>query len=311
MPRPVKNKLLRKLFYSKVLLFGEHVINKGGKGLAVPFTHYDGLFKLKGDLKDEEVKRSNQSLEKLAQYIIHHKMLGQHYDTNRLLDDIENGLYFDSNIPQGYGLGSSGALVAAVYFQYRLNKKKNASFSEIKNELAEVESFFHGKSSGLDPIVCYLNKAVLLDGTEVNDVFDLPESENPAIKIALINTHIERQTGPWVNLFLEKCKQPKFMHSIERALIPASNIAIENLVKKKYGQIMKPVKIISQLQLDLMPEFIPAAFKDAWQQGLKHNEYHLKICGAGGGGFIIAIANIDANLPLLLGGFDIIELMKL
>jgi len=36
----------------------------------------------------------------------------------------------------------------------------------------------------------------------------------------------------------------------------------------------------------------------------------LKICGAGGGGFIIGIAKADANLPLLLRGMDIIELMK-
>jgi mevalonate kinase len=311
MPRPVKSKLSRKLFYSKVLLFGEHVINKGGKGLAVPCAHYDGLFKLNGDLKDEEIKYSNHSLENLAQYIIHHKSLGPHYDTNRFLDDIEDGLYFDSNIPQGYGLGSSGALVAAVYYHYRLNKKKGTAVSEVKNELAEMESFFHGKSSGLDPIVCYLNKGVLLNGTDVSDVFDLPESPNPGIKIALINTHIQRKTGPWVNLFLEKCKQSKFMHSIEKALIPASNVAIESVIKGKYSQLMKSVKIISQLQLDLMPEFIPAPFKEAWQQGLGHNEFHLKICGAGGGGFIIVVAHINANLPLLLGGFDIIELMKL
>jgi len=39
-------------------------------------------------------------------------------------------LLFDSNIPQGYGLGSSGALVAAIYHQYRKNKKKNSPISE-------------------------------------------------------------------------------------------------------------------------------------------------------------------------------------
>jgi mevalonate kinase len=32
-------------------------------------------------------------------------------------------LFFDSNIPQGYGVGSSGALVAAIFEKYSVIKK--------------------------------------------------------------------------------------------------------------------------------------------------------------------------------------------
>ncbi len=35
---------------------------------------------------------------------------------------LKTGLYFDSSIPQGYGVGSSGALVAAIYDKYAKNK---------------------------------------------------------------------------------------------------------------------------------------------------------------------------------------------
>ena len=31
-------------------------------------------------------------------------------------------IYISSNIPQGYGLGSSGALIAAVYEKYAISK---------------------------------------------------------------------------------------------------------------------------------------------------------------------------------------------
>ncbi len=93
-------KLSHKIFHSKVLLFGEHIINKGATGLAVPFDHYDGLLKF-GDLKNENIRKSNTSLSKIAHYIIHHDGLGKLYDTNNLLGDIEKGLYLDSNIPQG------------------------------------------------------------------------------------------------------------------------------------------------------------------------------------------------------------------
>lgn len=306
----MSTKAVHKIFYSKVLLFGEQIINKGAMGLAVPFPHFYGVMKFAGTDASEKAQQSNHSLARIADYIIHHKELGHLYDTNLFLDDIEKGIYFDSDIPQGFGLGSSGALVASVYHRYRKNKKKNYVIDELKHELAEIESFFHGKSSGLDPIVCYLNKAVLITKGEVSDAFNLPQSKKDVLKLFLINTHIERKTSPYVNLFLDKCKEPKFMKTIEKSLIPANNIAIDSFLKGKHTELMKCTKIISQLQMDLMPEFIPPAFHDVWRAGQKHNEYHLKICGAGGGGFIIGIAKADADVKLLLPGKDVIELMK-
>lgn len=301
---------LHKIFYSKVLLFGEQIINKGAMGLAVPFEHFGGVMKFAGKDADEQALKSNQSLAGIAGHIIHHSELGTLYDTNRFLEDIDKGLYFDSDIPQGYGLGSSGALVAAIYYRYRKNKKKNTGISELKHELAQIESFFHGKSSGLDPIVCYLNKAVLITNGEVSEAFDMPKSYKAVLKLFLINTHIERKTGPYVNLFLDKCKEPKFMKTVEKSLIPANNMAIDAFLKGKHNELMKCVKIISQLQMDLIPEFIPKAFHEVWKQGQKHNEYYLKICGAGGGGFIIGLAKADTDLKLLLPGMEVIELMK-
>lgn len=293
-----------------MLLFGEQIINKGATGLAVPFGHFDGVFKFSKDATDKIALKSNKSLAGLAGYIIEHAKLGPLYDTNQFLTDLENGLYFDSNIPQGYGLGSSGALVAAIYHQYRKNKKKNVAIGELKHELAELECHFHGRSSGLDPIVCYLNKSVLITKGEVSEAFDLPKSDKAALKIFLINTHIERKTSPWVNLFLQKYEDEKFMKTVSKSLIPANNMAVDAFIEKKYAELLKCVKLISQLQLDLIPEFIPNQFKEIWRQGLKHNEYYLKVCGAGGGGFIIGLAKTDADLSLLLRGLDIIELMR-
>ena len=39
---------------------------------------------------------------------------------------ISDGMYFDSSIPRGYGVGSSGALVAAIYDRYSLDKVTRA-----------------------------------------------------------------------------------------------------------------------------------------------------------------------------------------
>lgn len=301
----------KKIFHSKVLLFGEHIINKGAMGLAVPFKHYDGVLRFYDNLDNVKVAESNKSLQLLADYIIHHPTLSKLYDTNQLLDDIDNNLYFDSDIPQGYGLGSSGALVAAIYYQYRKGKKKNYVISELKQELAEIESYFHSKSSGLDPIVCFLDKGVLISKGEVAEVFDMPKPKAPQVKIFLINTGIARKTSPFVNLFLEKYNNKKFATSIEKSLVPATNIAIAGYMQSKYADFMKSVKIISQLHYDLMPEFIPEQNKEMWQYGLKTNQYYLKVCGAGGGGFILGFCKKDANLPMLLPGADITEMAEI
>lgn len=297
------------MYHSKLLLFGEHIINKGARGLAIPLDSYDGIFKF-SNLHVKEAKESNTSLKQLANYIIHHEQIAEQYNTNQMLEDIDKGLYFDSNIPQGYGLGSSGALVAAVYHQYSIFKKKKAPMSDIKQDLAILESHYHGKSSGLDAIVCYLNKAVIVDNGEVSEAFNLPKVETPYMKVFLINTHIARSTSPFVNSFLEKCKDKKFMTTVEKSLVPANNIAIDGFLNQKYADVWKSVQIISQLQLDLIPEFIPKPFHDIWKTGLRTDQFHLKICGAGGGGFIIGFAKNETDLLPLLRGYDVKELLK-
>lgn len=301
--------LKHKIFHSKLLLFGEHIINNGARGLAIPLERFDGVFQ-KGNLKEPRVKESNHNLELLANFIIYSKELSDQYDTNTFLDDVEHGLYFDSNIPQGYGLGSSAALVAAVYERYFLYKKKKSPINEVKMQLAKLESYYHGKSSGLDAIVSYTNKAVIINQGEVAESFDLGLSENPKMKVFLINTHKERKTAPYVNLFLEKCKDKKFKSTIDISLIPSNNIAIDSFLKLKHSDFWNSVRVISQVQLDILPEFIPAEFVDRWKSGLQNNEFALKICGAGGGGFIIGFAPHEANLSMVLRGADVIEILK-
>ncbi len=100
------------------------------------------------------------------------------------------------------------------------------------------------------------------------------------------------------------------MDVIQKSLIPANDIAIDSFLNRKYAALMRSVKLISQLHYDTLPEFTPPKFKEIWKQGLKNNEYHLKICGAGGGGFIIGFAKAEANLGLLLSGYDVIDWMR-
>ena len=88
------------LFYSKILLFGEYGIIKDSKGLSIPYNFYNGALKL-DENPSEEAKKSNESLKRFATYLKDLDAALVTFDSNKLKEDIEGGMYFDSSIPQG------------------------------------------------------------------------------------------------------------------------------------------------------------------------------------------------------------------
>ena len=112
------------LFYSKILLFGEYGIIKDSKGLSIPYNFYNGALKI-DEHKTIATRKSNDALKRFTAYL--GKLQEEQpalvaFNLEKLQADVEAGLYFDSSIPMGYGVGSSGALVAAVYDQYAKDK---------------------------------------------------------------------------------------------------------------------------------------------------------------------------------------------
>jgi mevalonate kinase len=306
----VKKKISKKYFHSKLLLFGEHIINRGARGLAIPTGHFSGSFDFIKEEWNEEAVSSNRAIQGLAGHIIYDDELAPLYDTNALLIDLEHGLYFHSDIPQGYGMGSSGALVAAICSSYRLQPIHKKDLTATKQELARLESFYHGKSSGLDPLVCFLNKSVLIDRGEVTEVFDLAKNTDTYFTVFLLNTNKPRKTAPYVKLFLQKCKDAKFDEMLTQSLIKANDMCISSFLKPGYRTFWKSLKLISQIQYDHLPEFIPDRFKPLWKGGLVNNEFYLKICGAGGGGFILGFCKKDFDIKSVLHQYEVIELMS-
>jgi mevalonate kinase len=44
------------------------------------------------------------------------------------------------------------------------------------------------------------------------------------------------------------------------------------------------------LQFDFFSEMIPEKFKRIWENGIQSGTYSLKLCGSGGGGFILGFS---------------------
>ena len=104
--------------------------------------------------------------------------------------DIDQNLHFDSSIPQGYGVGSSGALVAAIYDHYAddkitvLENLTREKLLRLKSIFSKMESFFHGKSSGLDPLNSYLSLPILINSKDNLEATGIPSQKEGKGKIA-------------------------------------------------------------------------------------------------------------------------------
>jgi len=283
------------LFYSKILLFGEYGIIKDAMGLSIPYNFFKGAFKQTDALKGK-AKESNGNLKKYLHHLEALTASGElkaNLDLRAFANDIEAGLYFDSSIPQGFGVGSSGALVAAIYDRYAVNKitaegeLKREDLIILKQIFSQMESYFHGKSSGIDPTICYLNLPLLIRSKDDLGTVEIPTSTAGKGAIFLINSGQPGETQPMVRIFMEKLKEEGFRHMLKDQFTKYNDACIKDFLKGDIKPLFRNLKKLSHLLLENFTPMIPASFHELWQKGIESNAYYLKLCGSGGGGFIL------------------------
>ena len=296
------------LFYAKILLFGEYGIIENSQGLTLPYSFYKGCFKF-STLESEFEKKSNESLKKYWEYLAKLELPEQfRLDLSALKKDIENGLFFDSNIPQGYGVGSSGALVAAIFDRYSVVQHKpeeigKNELKELKKVFGELESFFHGKSSGIDPLICYMNLPILIENKENVGRVEIPEENEGKGAIFLIDSGVVGETGPMVQIFFEKLKNEGFRKTLKEEFIKYNNACIQSFLNKEMTPFFKNMKALSKWAYEHFRPMIPDSVFNAWKKGLDTNAYYLKLCGSGGGGYILGFTKDYQKAEKMLKGF--------
>ena len=284
------------LFYSKILLFGEYGIIKDSKGLSIPYNFYNGALKV-DENPSVEANKSNASLRKFVSYLEQlEKDQSELVTFNMavLKADVERGMYFDSSIPQGYGVGSSGALVAAIYDKYADNKitvlenLTREKLLQLKTIFSQMESFFHGKSSGLDPLNSYLSIPILINSKDNIEATGIPsQSTNGKGAVFLLDSGIVGETAPMVTIFMENLKDQGFRTMLKTQFIKHTDACVENFLGGDMKSLFENTKKLSKVVLSNFKPMIPEQFHGIWQRGIDTNDYYLKLCGSGGGGYIL------------------------
>jgi mevalonate kinase len=302
------------LFYSKILLFGEYGIIKDSKGLSIPYNFFKGALKT-DDNPSITAKKSNQNLREFTGYL---EMVAKNspdlvsFDFEALKNDVNTGMYFDSSIPQGYGVGSSGALVAAIYDKYAdrkitvLENLTREKLLKLKAIFGKMESFFHGKSSGLDPLNSYLSLPILINSKDNIESTSIP-SQNKKGKgaVFLLDSGSTGETAPMVQLFMEKMKQEGFRNMLKDQFIKHTDACVEDFINGNVKSLFKNLKQLSHVVLDNFKPMIPAKFHQLWKQGIETNAYYLKLCGSGGGGYILGFTQDIEKAKKALKGYNL------
>jgi mevalonate kinase len=311
----IKNSLKDSLFYGKILLFGEYGIIEDSMGLSIPYNSYQGSFIFENthllDFKD-----SNKELLKFYNHLVtlsNNNELPCRLDLDAFAKDLDSGMAFDSSIPQGYGVGSSGAIVAAIYDKYAHNKIKgatNTSILKLKNIFGKLESYFHGTSSGLDPLICYLNLPILIKSKSELNTVGLPKETETKGAIFLLNTGEIGKTQPLVELFLDRLKEEGFRNMIRNQFKKYNDASINAFLQEDKKSLLANVKNLSKLALEHFKPMIPNLYHQLWQDGIDSNAYYLKLCGSGGGGFILGFTEDMEQAQTKLSAYDLAVIHK-
>jgi mevalonate kinase len=287
------------IFFGKIMLFGEYSVMLGSDAITIPLQKYQAKWMFPHAVPTGiREAQSNKYLNGFLDYLSGIGALSHALDLEKFRHDLEYGLYFDSNIPFEYGVGSSGALVAATYARY--HRTTSTQSTELRHLLALMENHFHGQSSGIDPLSCLIGKPLLFSKTMTTIVEQLSPAPGFQSGIFLIDTGITAKTEPLVNHFHQQLTHYSHYKKVRDVLIAETNNCIDHLLNNRTDDFFNSLEKISRFQYENMQLMIPDNWKSAWENGLDSGKLYLKLCGSGGGGFLLGFARdagaVDKNL---------------
>ncbi|MEJ5265153.1 MAG: hypothetical protein WHT29_07565 [Bacteroidales bacterium] len=259
---------------AKILLFGEYTVLVGSQALAIPFPNFSCQLVHKS--------ASEQSLTPFVNYLLSQPEEFSFLHLDRLQFDWQQGLSVISDIPVQYGVGSSGAITAEIYRHYARSVDK--PIAQVKSELASMEKFMHGNSSGIDPLVCFYKKPLLFD--QEGTIHLINPSHPSDMHIFLIDSQTKAPTRDYVARFIDDYQHLESFTQQVQQLTTLVNECITAYLNTS-SQLPECIKKLSQLQQQIFPFLFPPTIIPHQQYGLTHDVFYIKLCGSGGGGYFL------------------------
>ena len=271
---------------AKLILFGEYSSLLGSATLGIPIHKYFGEWRVE--------KSSRSKLDQdFATFLSRESF--EFLKKDHLMSCLTGPPFYYSTIPLGYGLGSSGALSAAIYDWCKIDE--NLGPGQLRQYLAQIESFFHGTSSGFDPLISFLGQPLVR--SPLGEIRPLEQLENTLkdLSVFIFDAGGKRSRSDLIPWFMRQARiDPKAYDY----LVELNNKVVDKILENQVSDLSGLFKEISKTQLELMDEMILESLKPLWRAGIENDRYYLKICGAGGGGYYFIYVNEeDKNIKKL------------
>lgn len=287
-------------YHSKIILFGEYSMIFDATALMVPLSRFSAQWRNASHLS-ESAAASNASLQRFADYLSTLDEAKDVIDLRRFNHELQYNLFLDSDVPSGYGLGSSGVLVAAVYDHYATQKTDD--LLQLKALFGKMESYFHGSSSGIDPLQCYLGQPFRItpQGVSMLPVDFMPDD----IHVFLADTGQKSNTKPLVQYFKKKREDMDYLRAFQSDYVPCVSACIDHLVAGEKEAFFSSLRQLTDGQLKFLR---PMITDDSIDLFLEKPDFNIgfKISGSGGGGYVLGFTDDVEKTKTFMEGYELI-----
>ena len=121
----------------------------------------------------------------------------------------------------------------------------------------------------------------------------------------LLDSEIIGETEPMVNIFMNKMKNEGFRKMLNEDFAKYTDACIDDFLTGNVKSLFGNVKHLSKVVLDNFKPMIPKSFQKVWQKGIESNDYYLKLCGSGGGGYILGFTEDYDKTKAILKDFKL------
>lgn len=290
--------MINREYPAKLLLFGEYTVLNGERALSVPFDRFGARWVY------NNIGEPDPRLLDYATFLAKDNY-NSILDVDGFVNEVRRGLVLESQIRAGYGLGSSGSLVAAIFDRFRRDGSiDTGNFEVLKEAFANLEEYFHGRSSGLDPLISYTRSAFV---SELGMLRPVSLPQNDGIGIFLIDSGMERHTQKLVEQYKTWQRKKDFTESCIRPLMMYNEHAIGFFLQSQTDLFWEHLSMLSAIQREYFTPMIPGEIQKAWDLAGRSENIRVKLCGAGGGGYFLGFCRGDVGSVARTLGVPVLE----